>query len=115
MDAYEIPELIAAAEAQRKAYHEFLRVRDLSAGVYRLPVGSEDVQLPHGEDEIYYVLHGNARVRVAQEEREVMPGSIVYVARDVEHKFHTITEDLTVLVIFAPAENSSGSGPVITG
>ena len=115
MNAYEMPELIVAAEAGRKPYHEFLRARDMSAGVYRLPVVGEDGQRPHGEDEVYFVLHGKGRVRVAGEERDVMPGSIVYVARNVAHKFHSITEDLTVLVIFAPAEHSSGSGPVITG
>ncbi|HEX9132852.1 MAG TPA: hypothetical protein VF844_11230 [Ktedonobacteraceae bacterium] len=31
-------------------------------------------------------------------------GTLVYVKANVEHRFHTITEDLRVLVFFAPAE-----------
>jgi hypothetical protein len=44
-----------------------------------------------------------------------MGGSVVYVAKTVEHKFHSIEEDLTLLVFFAPAEYSSRTGPVVTG
>ena len=38
------------------AYKEFLRVDALSCGLYRLAAGSEDMQNPHDEDEVYYVL-----------------------------------------------------------
>jgi len=41
---------------------------------------------------------------VGDEERLVQPGDTIYVAAQVPHKFHTITEDLTLLVFFAPAE-----------
>ena len=115
MKAYQIPELIAAAEASRKTYHEFLRAADLSAGLYRLAAGSSDPQVPHSEDEVYYVLHGSGSIRVADEERAVMPGSVIYVPKDVEHKFHSIVDDMTVLVFFAPAEDSRRTGPVVTG
>jgi quercetin dioxygenase-like cupin family protein len=37
----------------------------------------------------------------------VQAGSIVYVAKNVEHRFHSIEEELTVLVFFAPAEYSN--------
>jgi mannose-6-phosphate isomerase-like protein (cupin superfamily) len=36
----------------------------------------------------------------------VQTGSIVYVGAEVEHKFHSITEDLKALVFFEPAEGS---------
>jgi hypothetical protein len=32
---------------------------------------------------------------------------VVYVAAQVEHRFHTIEEELQVLVFFAPAEGSA--------
>jgi mannose-6-phosphate isomerase-like protein (cupin superfamily) len=63
--------------------------------------------LPHTEDEVYYVVSGQAQIRVAGEDRRVQAGSIVYVAKNVDHKFHTIEAELTVLVFFAPAEYSS--------
>ncbi len=36
--------------------------------------------------------------------RAVQAGSILYVAKNVEHRFHSIEEELTMLVFFAPAE-----------
>jgi mannose-6-phosphate isomerase-like protein (cupin superfamily) len=115
MHAFEMHELIADAEKAGKPYVEFLRVPDLSMGLYRLPAGGIDPQQPHTEDEVYYVVSGRGHVRVGGEERLVMGGSVVYVAKTVEHKFHSIEEDLTLLVFFAPAEYSSRTGPIVTG
>ena len=89
-----------------KLYLEFLRVPSLSLGVYRLPAGGADPQSPHTEDEVYYVVSGRAQIRVSDEDRSVAAGSIVFVAARVPHRFHTIEEDLTILVFFAPAEYS---------
>jgi len=108
MDAFEMHELVEDAQSAGKPYHEFLRVPDLSAGLYRLTAGGTDPQQPHTEDEVYYVVSGRGRVRVAGEDRLVMGGSVIYVAKGVEHKFHSIEEDLTLLVFFAPAEYSMG-------
>ena len=77
-------------------------------GVYALAVGNRDGQSPHNEDEVYYVLSGRASIRVAEQEMPVKAGSIVFVGALVEHRFFDITEDLTVLVFFAPAETSIG-------
>jgi mannose-6-phosphate isomerase-like protein (cupin superfamily) len=63
-----------------------------------------DPQLPHAEDEVYYVVSGRATIQVAEEQQAVQAGSIIYVEAMVEHRFHTIEEDLTLLVFFAPAE-----------
>jgi mannose-6-phosphate isomerase-like protein (cupin superfamily) len=73
-------------------------------GLYRLPAGGTDPQLPHTEDEVYYVVSGVAQINVAGEDRPVQAGSIVYVAANAPHKFHSIEQDLDVLVFFAPAE-----------
>ena len=110
MEAFEVQELIARGEAGGDQYLEFLRVPDLSAGVYRLPAGGTDPQSPHGEDEVYYVLSGRARMRVGGEDRSVKAGSLIYVPKQAEHKFHSIEEDLSVLVFFAPAEHTRQTG-----
>jgi mannose-6-phosphate isomerase-like protein (cupin superfamily) len=109
MQAFELHEMTARQQEGGKAYHEFLRVPDLSMGLYHLEVGSVDPQSPHTEDELYYVVSGEARITVAGEEREVRAGSLVYVPKDKEHRFHSIETDLTVLVLFAPAEYSNSS------
>jgi mannose-6-phosphate isomerase-like protein (cupin superfamily) len=87
-----------------KRYAEFLRVPAMSAGVYILPAGGVDLQSPHKEDEMYYVVRGRALMRAGSEDREVSEGSIIFVTAGVEHRFYEIAEELTVLVFFAPAE-----------
>ena len=107
MQAYELADLISQRESSGKLYLEFLNVPDLSIGLYALPAGGTDPQSPHTEDEVYYVVSGRAKILVAEKDRDVQAGSIVYVEKNVAHHFHSIEEDLTVLVFFAPAENSN--------
>ncbi len=100
---------ITAIDQQRaqsgKPYREFLRVPAMSAGLYVLPAGATDQQRPHHEDEIYYVVRGQARFKVDKEDHKVSAGSVIFVAAEVEHHFFEITEELAVLVLFAPAES----------
>ena len=107
MHAYELADLISQQKDSQKLYLEFLKVPDLSMGLYVLPAGSTDPQSPHTEDEVYYVVSGRAKVLVADENRDVQEGSIVYVAKNIAHRFHSIEEELTLLVFFAPAEYSN--------
>jgi len=88
-----------------KLYREFLRAPTLSAGLYVLPAGTADPQLPHREDEMYYVIRGKARFHGGHEDGEVVAGSVLFVAAEVEHRFYDIKEELVVLVFFAPAES----------
>jgi quercetin dioxygenase-like cupin family protein len=87
-----------------KSYLEFLRVPAMSAGVYTLPAGATDPQKPHKEDEMYYVVRGRARMRVGSQDHIIGQGSVIFVAAEVEHCFYDISEELVVLVFFAPAE-----------
>ena len=89
-----------------KRYHEFLRVPAMTAGVYVLPAGATDKQTPHKEDEIYYVVRGSAKMRLGREERSVNSGDVIFVEKMLEHRFLDITEELMLLVVFAPAESS---------
>ena len=89
---------------ERKLYREFLRVPAMSAGLYVLPAGGTDPQRPHHEDEMYYIVRGHAHFKAGAEDREVHSGSVIYVAAEVEHHFYDISEELAVLVFFAPAE-----------
>lgn len=88
-----------------KLYREFLRVPAMSAGLYVLPTGGTDPQRPHHEDEMYYVIRGRGRFRAGDEEEEVSAGSVLFVAAEIEHRFYDVTEELAVLVFFAPAES----------
>lgn len=110
MDAFEIAELIARRTASGRPYLEFLSVPDLSLGLYVLSVGQPDLQQPHTEDEAYYVVSGRGRVTVGDDVRDVVAGSVVFVAAHVPHHFHDISEDLILLVVFGPAEGSRAAG-----
>lgn len=88
-----------------KAYVEFLRTQALSAGVYRLATGAADLQQPHREDEIYYVISGLARFRSGKEDVAVGPGDVLFVPANEPHHFHDITQDLELFVVFAPPES----------
>ena len=87
-------------------YLEFLRRDSMSCGLYVLEPGAEDPQEPHLEDEVYVVLSGRAQLEVAGRDHPVEPGGVLFVARTVPHRFHDITERLSVLVFFAPAESA---------
>lgn len=97
---FNLPGLVAAQREPGVAYREFLRSEALSCGLYHLPAGSKDMQGSHDDDEVYYVLQGEARLRVGDEDRAVGPGDLMYVRADAEHHFLEIEQDMTLLVFF---------------
>ena len=105
MDHYALSQLLARRSPGQR-YHEFFRAAALSAGVYVLAAGERDPQQPHAEDELYVVTAGRGTLQVGDADVAVCAGSIVYVPARVAHRFHSITEDLSVLVVFAPAETA---------
>ena len=104
MDAFEVDGIDAMRAAAGEVYHEFLRRDSMSAGLYVLRAREADPQTPHNEDELYHVISGHGRMRVDEHDRPVGPGSVIFVPAQVEHRFHSITADLTILVVFAPPE-----------
>jgi mannose-6-phosphate isomerase-like protein (cupin superfamily) len=90
---------------------EQLRVPDLSVGTYSIPAGGTDGQSPHTEDEVYVVTAGRATLESGGDSVAVGPGSVIYVPAGEEHRFTAITQDLALLVVFAPAEESRAQPP----
>ncbi len=88
------------------AWVEHLRGPDLSCGTYFIPAGGTDGQDPHTEDEIYVCTAGRATLWTPTGTCAVEPGTVVFVAANEEHRFVDVEEDLTVFVVFAPAEYS---------
>jgi enamine deaminase RidA (YjgF/YER057c/UK114 family) len=97
-----------------EVYEEFLRIPALSVGLYRHEAGVDVPQEPHTEDEVYYVISGRGIVAINGMDHAVTSGSVVYVPSGVVHHFHTVTEPLQVLVVFAPAEGSKGASSLGT-
>ena len=85
---------------------EHLRVPTMSVGTYSVPAGSADTQKPHTEDEVYVVTSGRAVFEAAGERIPASAGTVLFVPAHEAHRFVEVTEDLTVIVVFGPAEYS---------
>ena len=106
MNVFDMSEIVDGHKQNGELYHEFFKATRLSVGLYVLGVGVPDPQTPHTEDEIYYIVSGAGTIEVAGEHRSVSAGSAIYVDAHVDHRFHSITEELSVIVVFAPPRHS---------
>jgi mannose-6-phosphate isomerase-like protein (cupin superfamily) len=106
MQTFTVHDLASESARSNKRWREFLRAPSLSMGVYRLRAGQPDEQRPHTEDEVYLIISGKASFHCGEKTQAVAPGTLIFVERAVEHRFLDISEDLTVLVFFAPPEGS---------
>lgn len=97
---FDLAKLVARAETKGTPYLEFLRVPQLSCGLYSLCAGAMDTQTSHDEDEVYFVLKGRATMILEGAPKNLGPGSILYVPADTAHEFVEIKEDLSMLVFF---------------
>ena len=79
---------------------------DLSLGTYSIPAGGRDDQTPHTEDEIYVVQAGRATLVTSSGTGPVGPGSVMFVPAGETHTFTDVTEDLALVVVFAPPYGS---------
>jgi mannose-6-phosphate isomerase-like protein (cupin superfamily) len=100
--AFDLSEVDPSRDGDGHAYVDLLASDLLSVGYAIWPAGGEDRQRPHDEDEVYHVVSGRGTIRVAGEDRAVGPGSVVFVGAMAEHRFHSIEEELRVLVFWAP-------------
>ena len=106
MKTFDVANIIKEQAAGDKSYLEFLRESSMSMGLYVLAAGAVDGQSLHTEDEVYYVVSGRGRFVSADKDVAVQAGSILFVPANEEHRFHSIEEELRILVLFAPAEYS---------
>jgi mannose-6-phosphate isomerase-like protein (cupin superfamily) len=83
-----------------------LRSDLLSVGLYILPAGATDSQEPHDEDEVYYAVRGRAKFWVGAQDHPVQPGTLLFVPAMAVHHFHSILEELILVVFWAPPEGS---------
>jgi len=89
---------------------EHLSVADLSCGTYSIAAGAADPQDPHTEDELYVCTRGRATLWTPTGSAALEPGTVIFVPAGEEHRFVDVEEDLTVLVMFGPAEDSRKPG-----
>ena len=95
-----------ATATDTTSWVEHLAVADLSCGTYSIAAGAADPQDPHTEDELYVCTRGRATLWTPTGSAAVEPGTVIFVPAGEEHRFVDVEEDLTVLVMFGPAEDS---------
>ena len=103
-EAVQFDELKKKVIDDGKSYQPFFQRSTLHCGVYHLKAGAKDGQSPHREDEVYYVESGKAVLHVDGVDYPATPGTVLFVAAKAKHHFHSIEEDLTLLVFFSKAE-----------
>jgi mannose-6-phosphate isomerase-like protein (cupin superfamily) len=103
----ELDDAIARARAAPDTYAGKVMQSDLlSVGLYLLPAGGTDGQSPHQEDEVYFAVRGRATLRVGADDHPVQPGTLLFVPARIVHFFHDISEELVLVVFWAPPERS---------
>jgi mannose-6-phosphate isomerase-like protein (cupin superfamily) len=98
---FELQDLVKKLEKEGGYFLDFLKVRDLEAGIIVLHPGEKDTQEPHSADELYYVIEGSGYMELGKGKRAVKKGSIVFVPAKMHHRFYGNKEDLVVLYMFA--------------
>jgi mannose-6-phosphate isomerase-like protein (cupin superfamily) len=99
-DGSEIRELLAYRNSS---------IRAQSLAEARLPVGGSTQEHYHIKtEEIYYITHGQGRMRIEKETREVKPGDAIAIPPGLKHKiWNTGSETLRLLCCCAPAYEDS--------
>ena len=98
-----------ARGAEDRLYREFLRVPDLSAGLYVLEAGATDPSRPTPRTSSTTSSRGRGSVTVGDETREVTSGLAgVRRRRPCRIGSTTSSERLELLVVFGPAEDTRG-------
>lgn len=99
--AFELQDLVSQLEKDGGYFLDFLKVRNLEAGIIVLHPGGKDTQEPHSADELYYVVEGSGFIELGKNRRPVKKGSIIFVPTKMRHRFCGNEDDLVVLYIFA--------------
>lgn len=97
-----VDDVPAAGSGQQNRFEELLSVAALSVGAYQVPASGSDDQIPHSVDEVYVVMAGSGRLTTGGQTYDVTAGDVLYVPAEEPHRFHDITQDLQLVVVFAP-------------
>ena len=97
---FQIADMLSKIEKE-EYFYDFLKIRNLEAGVIRLRPGQEDTQEPHSEDELYYVVEGSGTLELGKATKPIKKGSVIFVPAGLRHRFYGNREDLIVLYVFA--------------
>ena len=86
-------------------FHTFINRDSLAVGLLVLQSGEDDTQIPHSNDEVYLIISGDGFLRIKNKDYPVSKNKLFFVAKNVEHFFHSNTHELRVLYFFGGPDN----------
>ena len=81
-------------------FHTFINRDSLAVGILFLKPEEADTQVPHASDEVYFVIEGDGFLKIKNKDYKVSKDKLFFVAKDVEHYFHSNSVELKVLYFF---------------
>lgn len=74
----------------------------IEVGLVKVAKGNITPKHTHpDEEQVYFILEGKGLIRIAEEEKEVEAGMIVYIPRNSEHEIKCISENRLVYIYVA--------------
>jgi mannose-6-phosphate isomerase-like protein (cupin superfamily) len=86
-------------------FHTFINRDSLAVGLLVLQSGEDDTQIPHSNDEVYLIISGDGFLRIKNKDYPVSKDKLFFVAKNVEHFFHSNAHELRVLYFFGGPDN----------
>jgi len=65
--------------------------------------GSQDMQVPHNQEELYFVIAGTAQLKYDKGHIPCGVGDVIFVPKKSPHKFVEISKDFAVWVVYFDA------------
>ena len=90
-------ELLKKQGSEQK-FIELFRKGDVSIELYA-PEGL-DLQTPHLQDEVYFIISGTGIFNLEGERCPFVPNDLIFVPAGKEHRFENFTEDFQTWVLF---------------
>lgn len=101
---YNINDYLKKIKKGNDYFHTFINHTNLAAGLLVLKPNETDTQLPHQNDEVYYVISGDGYLKIRDKDYQVSPDKIFFVAKNLKHHFHGNKKELRVLYFFGGAD-----------
>ncbi len=98
---FELKDLTSRLEKEGAYFLDFLKIRDLEAGIIVLRPEQRDTQGPHSVDELYYIIEGSGWMELGKTKQPVNKGNVIFVPAGMHHKFYGNKDELVILYVFA--------------
>jgi mannose-6-phosphate isomerase-like protein (cupin superfamily) len=98
---FDVNKYIEKIKKSDNCFHTFINNENLSAGVLVLKPGEEDIQEPHDNDEVYFIIKGNGFLKIKNKDYGISENKMYFVEKNVPHFFHGNSKKLIVLYFFS--------------